>query len=99
MEFPKKNEGHNPPARAFFRRSGDELDGGTPMSTSLRPLANAAVLLVSLAVLGHAHPRAAAQEVSTGDRLSLSLADDGSLGKLGLDAQELPLLNAGGFFL
>ena len=41
----------------------------------------------------------APQDVATNDRLSLTLADDGSVSKLSLDAKDVPLLAAGGFFL
>jgi hypothetical protein len=52
---------------------------------------------IAAAALGNAAP--APQDVATKDRLSLTLADDGSVTKLSLDAKELPLLAAGGFFL
>ncbi len=42
---------------------------------------------------------AAAQEVATRDRLALTLAEDGSVSKLGVDSKDIPLLGAGGFFL
>src|SRR6185295_18389263 len=61
---------------------------------------NALVVLgvwIAVGSLGNAAP--APQDVATKDRLSLTLADDGSVTKLRLDEKELPLLAAGGFFL
>ena len=52
---------------------------------------------IAAAAMGNAAP--APQDIATKDRLSLTLADDGSVAKLRMDEKELPLMAAGGFFL
>jgi hypothetical protein len=52
---------------------------------------------VAAAAPGTASP--VPQDVATNDRLSLTIADDGSVSKLRVDAKDVPLLAAGGFFL
>jgi hypothetical protein len=52
-----------------------------------------------LVLLGFWVAAPAPHDLATNDRLSLTLADDGSVSKLSLDAKDVPLLAPGGFFL